>query len=289
MLYGSYAFDYHRPEINDQLLMPNIALISTRQTKEDFSAFVTSKPAGQHKLATPYDGSYLSPLYIYASAESKHTEQIRLMNQRDTIETRRPNLSQEFISATKKQLRLSFAERGGEMENTFGPSDVLQYVYAALYSQSYRSSYDRFLKTDFPRIPPTTDRELFAALGQKGGELISLHLMESPKLANFITKYEQPGDHLVDKILYAEANPKAGIKAGRVYTNGAQYFDGVPKEVWEFQIGGYQVCEKWLKDRKGRKLSSDDIDHYQKIVVALNETIRLMREIDEIIPGWPLP
>lgn len=69
----------------------------------------------------------------------------------------------------------------------------------------------------------------------------------------------------------------------------AQYFEGVPKEVWEFHIGSYQICEKWLKDRKGRKLSSDDIDHYQKIVVALAETIRIMREIDEIIPGWPLP
>ncbi|MHB8525239.1 MAG: type ISP restriction/modification enzyme [Candidatus Acidiferrales bacterium] len=97
------------------------------------------------------------------------------------------------------------------------------------------------------------------------------------------------GDHTVEKVRYADPNPKAGIKAGRVYINGVQYFDGVPKEVWEFQIGGYQVCEKWLKDRKGRKLSSDDIDHYQKIVVALNETIRLMREIDETIPGWPLP
>ena len=76
---------------------------------------------------------------------------------------------------------------------------------------------------------------------------------------------------------------------GRVNINAAQYFEGVPKHVWEFQIGGYEVCEKWLKDRKGRKLSSDDIDHYQKIVVVLDETIRLMREIDEIIPGWPLP
>ena len=75
----------------------------------------------------------------------------------------------------------------------------------------------------------------------------------------------------------------------RVYISGAQYFEGVPKKIWEFHIGGYQVCEKWLKDRKGRRLSSDEIDHYQKIVVALNETIRLMREIDEIIPGWPLP
>ncbi|MHB8540279.1 MAG: type ISP restriction/modification enzyme [Candidatus Acidiferrales bacterium] len=165
----------------------------------------------------------------------------------------------------------------------------LDYIYGLLHSQGFRSRYEEFLRSDVPRVPFTTDGKLFAALTKKGTELISLHLMESPGLANFITKYEQPGDHEVKKVRYAEPNPKAGIKSGRVYINDTQCFEGVPKEVWEFQIGGYQVCEKWLKDRKGRKLSSDDIDHYQKIVVALSETIRLMREIDEIIPGWPLP
>ncbi len=115
--------------------------------------------------------------------------------------------------------------------------------------------------------------------------------MESPKLnpTNFLTRWEQPGDYTVEKVRYVEPNPKAGIKSGRVYVNRKQFFEGVPKEIWEFHIGGYRVCEKWLKDRKDRKLSSDEIDHYQKIVVALSETIRLMREIDEIIPGWPLP
>jgi Type ISP C-terminal specificity domain len=113
--------------------------------------------------------------------------------------------------------------------------------------------------------------------------------MESPKLNNFITRYEQSDDNIVDKVAYVEPNPKVGIKSSRVYINSIQHFEGVPKEVWELHIGGYQVCQKWLKDRKGRKLSSDDIDHYQKIAVALSETIRIMKEIDEIIPGWPLP
>ncbi|MGH9789021.1 MAG: type ISP restriction/modification enzyme [Candidatus Acidiferrales bacterium] len=82
----------------------------------------------------------------------------------------------------------------------------------------------------------------------------------------------------------------SGVPArGRVYINKTQYLAGVPQDVWEFHIGGYQVCEKWLKDRKGRQLSNEDLMHYQKVVVALNETIRLMREIDEVIPGWPLP
>jgi secreted Zn-dependent insulinase-like peptidase len=142
---------------------------------------------------------------------------------------------------------------------------------------------------------------------EKGRELVSLHLMESPKLGEFITSYPVEGEHLVEKVRYTEdvgapaaaGRPEEGRRkvaptkttsaAGRVWINKAQYFEGVPKAVWEFHIGGYQVCEKWLKDRRGRRLTNDDLAHYQKIVVALNETIRLMREIDEVIPGWPLP
>jgi len=115
-----------------------------------------------------------------------------------------------------------------------------------------------------------------------GRELVGLHLLESPKVNEFITRFPESGDNAVEKVTYDE-------KKKCVYINKTQYFDRVPKEVWEFHIGGYQVCEKWLKDRKGRQLSNDDIMHYQKVVVALNETIRLMREIDEVIPGWPLP
>ena len=96
------------------------------------------------------------------------------------------------------------------------------------------------------------------------------------------------GDSAVESVRYTEPQCEAG---GRVWIYATQYFDGVPKEVWEFHVGGYQVCAKWLKDRKGRKLSYDDIEHYQKIAVALNETIRLMPEIDEVIAGaggWPI-
>ena len=111
--------------------------------------------------------------------------------------------------------------------------------------------------------------------------MVSLHLMEATKLNNFITRYPVSGSNAVEKVNYDE-------NSQRVYINKDQYFEGVPVEVWNFHIGGYQVCHKWLKDRKGRVLSYDDITHYQKIVVALKETIRLMTEVDEIIPGWPL-
>jgi hypothetical protein len=105
--------------------------------------------------------------------------------------------------------------------------------------------------------------------------------MESPKLDDFVTGFPAKGSNEVEKVQHTE-------KDKRIWINPEQYFSGVPKSVWEFQIGGYQVCEKWLKDRKGRKLSYDDIEHYQKIVVALNETIRLMDEIDALIPKWPI-
>lgn len=81
---------------------------------------------------------------------------------------------------------------------------------------------------------------------------------------------------------------KVSYAAGNVWINPRQYFGGVPEEVWNFKIGGYQVCEKWLKDRKGRVLSGEDIRHYQRVVVALQQTIRLMAEVDAAIPGWPM-
>lgn len=106
--------------------------------------------------------------------------------------------------------------------------------------------------------------------------------MESAKLNEFVTSFPEKGSNLVEKPRYIDRD-------SRVWINTTQYFEGVPREVWEFDIGGYQVCERWLKDRKGRQLTYDDIQHYQKIVVALKETIRLMAEVDALIPGWPLP
>ncbi|MDE3091923.1 MAG: hypothetical protein KGJ80_21330, partial [Chloroflexota bacterium] len=123
--------------------------------------------------------------------------------------------------------------------------------------------------------------DLFRALAAKGAELVALHLMESPTLKKPITEFVGKGDSIV-----AVGYPKYEKKT--VWINGEQGFEGVPQNVWEFQIGGYQVCHKWLKDRRSRKLSAEDKTHYAKIVVALKETIRLMKEIDVAIPGWPI-
>jgi len=127
----------------------------------------------------------------------------------------------------------------------------------------------------------TSDVKLFRALAVKGAELVALHLLEAPKLNGLEPLFCGKGDNTVEKVQYTD-NDK------RVWVNADQYFDAVPKEVWEFHVGGYQPCQKWLKDRKGRALSYDDMQHYRKIVVAQADTIRLMAEIDAVIPAWPI-
>ena len=157
------------------------------------------------------------------------------------------------------------------------------YIYALLYSVSYRKRYADQLRIDFPRLPLTGNLDLFRALARLGGELTALHLLESPKLDQPITEFIGGRNPEVEKVSWA----KNTVWVDKAQTAG---FKGVPEAVWNFYIGGYQVCHKWLKDRRGRTLSEYDLAHYQKIVVALNETIRLMQEIDEVIErhgGWP--
>lgn len=284
MLYGSYAFDYPRPEINDHLLHPNFALITTRQTKENFAVYATNLPAGQHKLATPYDGSYLSPLYLYPTAKTDLFDD-------SAAGSRRPNLAPECIADFSARLQLDFVPDGcGNLRKTFGPEDVFHYAYAVFHTPTYRSRYAEFLKIDFPRLPLTRDVALFRSLCALGKELVALHLMEQlPKLE---TSYPVAGDNTVEAVRYSEPPPPLPQASegslGRVWINQTQYFDNVPPEVWGYHIGGYQVCQKWLKDRKGRQLSYDDLTHYRGIVAALARTIELQAAIDDAIGEWPL-
>jgi predicted helicase len=254
----------------------NLALATTRSVEIGrFEHVLCTRYLIGHHTVSLKEVNYLFPLYLYAEDEE---EQKRL----ELEEGRRANLNPEFVKAVGGKLGLRFVEDGrGDLGETFGPEDVFHYAYAVFHSPTYRSRYAEFLQTDFPRLPLTSDRELFAALAAKGAELVGLHLMESRTLDALITKWPIAGSDTVEKVRYDE-------KERRVWINEAQYFEGVPPEVWGFHVGGYQVCEKWLKDRKGRKLTWDDVQHYQRVVVALAETIRLMGEIDAIIPSWPL-
>ena len=264
-----------RPRFQSQthMMNNNLAISTTRsvEIKRGFDhVLCTSEVMDRHAVSLK-EINYLFPLYLYPAE-----------NQLQLETGRRPNLNPEFIKAFSEKLGLKFIEDGrGNLTETFGPEDIFNYAYAVFHSPTYRTRYAEFLKIDFPRLPLTASQKVFRALAEKGAELVALHLMESPVLNVPVTKYPIAGSNLVEKVEYKEADK-------RVHINKDQYFEGVPPEVWNFHVGGYQVCEKWLKDRKGRNLSYDDITHYQKIVVALKETIRLMAEIDQIIPGWPL-
>jgi hypothetical protein len=155
------------------------------------------------------------------------------------------------------------------------PEQVFHYIYALLYSNAYRKKYAEFLKTDFPRVPFTRDYKLFKKLAERGEDLVELHLLKSKKLVKPIAKCEGSGDLRVEKVTYDQDK-------ARVHINPGKWFAGVPPEVWEYHIGGYQVSEKWLKDRKGRELSSEEVAHYARVVTAIAETISIQRPLDDL-------
>jgi len=155
------------------------------------------------------------------------------------------------------------------------PEEIFYYIYAVLYSNIYRQRYAEFLKTDFPRIPLCADYKLFGKMAALGEKLVALHLMKSDRLAKPVAKFEGKGDNLVAKVAYDQSKKVVSV-------NPAQYFGPITKDIWDYQIGGYQVMAKWLKDRKGRRLSLDDIRHYCQIATALKETIATQNKIAAI-------
>lgn len=183
------------------------------------------------------------------------------------------NFKDTFIKRFSSYIGLKFVEENTSGCNKFSPIDIIDYIYAILYSHKFREEYSDELKIDYPKIPYPNDADYFWKMVKLGGEIRRIHLMEADILNTPITTYPVEGENEVTKPAH---------KNGKVYINKEQYFDGVPELAWNFYIGGYQPLQKWLKDRKGRMLSDEDIVHYQKIVVALIETDRLMKEIDEV-------
>jgi predicted helicase len=222
------------------------------------------------------DQSYLFPLYVYNSSS----------NIFDSGE-RHNNLKSGLVQQIADGLQLTFTPEKEADENTFAPIDLLDYIYAVLHSPSYRETYKEFLKIDFPRVPYPKDAATFWELVALGGELRQLHLLESPKVEQFITSYPKDGDNSITTTIGKKDWElfDADQQLGRIWINEDQYFDDIPLTAWEFYIGGYQPAQKWLKDRKQRTLSFEDILHYQKIIVALMETDRLMQAIDAVELG----
>jgi len=285
----------------------NLGLVTLRINEggENFVCMATRNIIEKGSL--PRSNYSLFPLYLYITPKDTVST---LFATEETI--REPNLTPKFIAAVKQKLSLAFVTEGkGDLEITLGPEDVFHYTYAVFHSPTYRTRYAEFLKIDFPRLPLTSDRELFAWLVGLGADLVALHLLEDDYPA---ASWNQAGgvsplQHPITTFVEGANGTTMGAfrkstcyQDGKVYLDTSQrscssYFDGVPEDVWNFHIGGYQVCYKWLYDRRGkcaepgRTLTPDDIAHYQRIVVALKETIRLMEEIDEVIHaygGWPI-
>ncbi|MDW7761922.1 MAG: type ISP restriction/modification enzyme [Acidobacteriota bacterium] len=210
-------------------------------------------------------GNVMFPLYLYPTADRKD-----LFTHHEPSE-RRPNLNPAIVT---------------ELVTAYGkeptPEDIFHYIYAVLYAPAYRKKYAEFLKMDFPRIPFTADAELFEKLAAMGEKLVGLHLLKSPDLDPPACRFEGEGDGRIGRD--RKTGMRYDAKEQRVYINASQHFAPVPEAVWIYQVGGYQVCEKWLKDRKERRLELDDIRTYCRIVTALGRTIELQREIDALYP-----
>lgn len=211
------------------------------------------------------NAAIICPLYVYPNNSEQQKIAIN--------EKRKPNLKLEIVNKFEQLLGIKYTEEKEININTFSPIDILDYIYCILHSPSYKKKYQDFLKMDFPRVPFPKNKKLFLKMTKLGSELRKIHLLESDTVEKYITQYPEDGDNVIE-------NPN--YKDGCVHINRNQYFANVPELAWNLFIGGYQPAQKWLKDRKKCELNFEDILHYQKIIVALSETDRIMKEIDKI-------
>ena len=184
-------------------------------------------------------------------------------------QTRRSNFEPKLHDKLRKLA--AHPERGEPDEVA-----VFDYIYGALHCPAYRETYAEFLKIDFPRIPWPLSPSVFWDVSDKGGQLRRLHLMEADAIGE--TPYAFAGDG-------AGVVEKPEFRDGAVWINKSQRFENAPPVSWGFHIGGYQPAQKWLKDRKGRALTYDDVQHYQRILKILAETDRIMKTIDLPLPS----
>lgn len=294
LLYRRDMVDWPRPEVLGHMLHRNLALIANRQTKEEVGAFVATALT-ERKIAAVYDASTTLPLYLYPS-EGELDQSIRVNMDpaiRRRIETAamgqaNPHPEVQPKAASKGEgeqapdpsrpaARAPQDEGPGEIAPAYDaegrPNEVaiFDYIYGVLHCPAYRETYKEFLKIDFPRIPYPPLPDVFRDVQEKGTLLRRLHLMEDEAIGETPYPFTGAGDSVVGKLRY---------EGGKVFINDEQGFESVPDIAWSFFIGGYQPAQKWLKDRKGRTLSFEDIGHYQKIIKILTETDRIMKTIE---------
>ena len=262
----------------------NLALLTARNIEivgPWNHVFCTQLLAQLHSVSLK-EVNYLFPVYLYPTGKLNGEELFAHEN------GRRPNFSSEFIREYCKKLGVRFVPEGigRPSKKEIGAELLFNYLYALFYSPGYRSRYAEFLRLDFPRLPITSNFELFRTLAGFGGELVDLHARGNGKPQDI--GFPVKGDNVIEEARY---QPPQGRDPGRVWINNHQYVAGVPETAWTFPIGGYLPAQRWLKDRIGRALGYDEQSEYQRIVWALMETRRLMGEIDAAIKqhgGWPM-
>ena len=235
----------------------NVALCTCRIVTSHVwqHAWVTDRLSEKSCITNKSSGScFVFPLYLYPTPDG-----FELASERSL------NFKPAFLDALSEKLGVAQHEALGT------PEDILAYIYAVLHSPTYRERYVKFLKYDFPRIPLPTDLAQFQKLAGFGHTLIDVHLGRRD-MPGATSRFEGEGDSVVGRVQYRD---------GHVWINRTQYFSDVPVAVWEFEIGSYQPCEKWLRDRKGEALTHADIRQYRQVLAAVAETLRVMQQIDE--------
>jgi len=261
IFYNDSVIERTRKEVMRHMMQKNLALVGMRQYAYDVSsynyAFITEQITESRVFISNKGIANVFPLYLYPDEDLYNNHKNSTYQREVNIQ---PKIFHVLKTAYGKKLK---------------PEAILYYIYAVLYSNIYRQRYAEFLKSDFPRVPFCRDCKLFHAMATAGEKLLDLHLMRSGKLNKPIVKFEGKGDNRIKKVKYDE-------KKRIVHINTIQHFGNFSKDIWEYQIGGYQVMDKWLKYRKGRRLSLADIKHYCKIATALRETINVQKTIDGI-------
>jgi len=280
VVYNSKILQRARKEIMDNFIRENISIsITNTSSQEKYNeVFISSKIADKHLTGQQ---TYVFPLYLYDKQENQGTifdgqEKLDIEGSQHTLRANKdksPNINWSNLPTFCSTLQSFTSSLTGSF---IQPTEaIFYYIYAILYSNVYRQKYQEFLKIDFPRVPFTGDDNLFKALAQRGEQLVNLHLLKARELENPSVKFYGRGDNSVEKREW---------KNNQVWVNNKQYFASVKDGLWKYYIGGYQVLDKWLKDRKGRVLFSEDIKHYCKIATAISETIEVQKEIDRLYP-----
>jgi len=260
VFYNDAVVERTRKEVMRNMMHENVALLSCRQqNKVGFYHALVSDTIVESCIVSDRtrEISYVFPLYLYPDEDLYNNNKMNTYH-------REVNIDKQVFDKLKTVYKTEPK-----------PEGILHYIYAILYSNIFRQKYAEFLKSDFPRIPFSADLHLFRAIAKLGKDLVYLHLMKSKKLDKPFARFEGKGDRLVQKIKYNQ-------KKRLIYINEGQHFGPVSKDIWEYQIGGYQVMDKWLKDRKNHRLSLDAIKHYCRIATAIKQTIGFQKKIDEL-------